>query len=98
MSLDVFVACAGMALLPAHLPTDVKWQSHQTGSYTTANLAESWIIEVWLLKEPKDLEGFASPAGMKSVVGVSIQGSSKADDIAQRIVDTIAARCHGEML
>lgn len=98
MSLDVFVACASAALLPAHLPTDVKWQTHQTGSYTTDNSRENWIIEVWLITEPKQLEGMELPSGTKSVVGVSIQGSAKADEIAQKVVDTISARCHGAML
>lgn len=98
MSLEVFVACAGAALLPAHLPTDVTWRSDQAGSYTTDNLEENWIIEVWLITEPKELQGLMVPTGTKSVVGVSIQGSDKADELAERIVESISARCDGTLL
>lgn len=98
MSLDVFVACAGIALLPAHLPADVKWQAHQRGSFTTDNVREAWSIEVWLVSEPEKLQGVPLPATTKSVVGISIQGSSKADETAQRIVDVLSERCHGILL
>jgi hypothetical protein len=98
MSLDVFVACTGIALLPAHLPADVKWQAHQTGSFTTENLRENWIIEIWLVTEPKQLQAMSLPSGTKSVVGVSIQGSSKADETAQKVVDVLSERCHGVLL
>lgn len=98
MSLDVFVACASAALLPAHLPTEVKWQADRTGSYSTANLNEDWVIEVWLLKDPEQLAGLELPPGTKSVVGISIQGSSKGDEVGQKVVDSISARCRGAML
>jgi len=97
MSLDVFIACASIAALPAHLPDDIKWQSHSTGSFTTDNAAENWLIEVWVLK-PSELKSFALPAGTKSVVGISIQGSAKGDDAAQKALDTVQSRCSGTVL
>lgn len=98
MSLEVYIACTAVALLPAHLPSDVKWQAHSTGSYTTGNDRENWTIEVWLLDTPKERQGLDLPSGTKSVVGVSIQGSGKGDALAQTVVDTVSERCKGAML
>ncbi|MFT3724141.1 MAG: hypothetical protein QM773_11180 [Hyphomonadaceae bacterium] len=98
MSLDVYIACAGAAMLPADLPTDVSWKSYDSGYYTTDNLQENWRIDVWVLTKPKQLEGLKLPEGTKSVVGISIQGSNKGDGIAQNVVDRISARCRGALL
>lgn len=97
MSLEVYIACAAVALLPADLPSDVKWQAHQTGSFTTGNDRENWMIEIWLLKTPREVEHLDLPSGTKTVVGVSIQGSGKGDDLAQKVVDTLMERCKGTM-
>lgn len=95
--LDVLVECANEAIFPANLPTDIRWQAHRSGSYTTENALENWIIEVRLIqREPRELDGLVLPFDTKSVVGVSIQGSSKADVTAQKVVDAISASCHGQ--
>ena len=99
MSLDVFVACAASVMLPAHLPAGETWTRHDTGSFTALHVNESWVLEVWLVDDPKALGDFDLPTDAKWVVGFSLQGDNeKGLPLLEKTVDAIAKSCDGMLL
>ena len=99
MSLDVFVACAASVALPSHLPADFTWKHWDTGSYTTEIVGQDWILEVWLIEDPKQLQQFALQANKKRVVGISLQGNDDAGfQRLEKTAETIMKNCEGVLL
>lgn len=99
MSLDIFVACAAAVSLPSDLPTDLTWKEWQTGSFTTEKPNADWIVEVWLVKDPKQLEQMRLPNGKPHVVAFSLQGN---DDegfaLLERVYGAVCTTCDGTLL
>ncbi len=99
MSLDIFVACAMAVSLPSDLPADLTWKDRQTGSFTTEKPNSDWILEVWLVKDPKQLEQMQLPPGKPHVIAFSLQGN---DDegfaLLERVYETVYAKCDGTLL
>lgn len=99
MSLDIFVACAAAVSLPSDLPTDITWKAWQTGSFTTEKPNSDWIVEVWLVKDPKQLEQMQLPPGKPHVIAFSLQGN---DDegfaLLERVYEAVYTKCDGTLL
>lgn len=99
MSLDVFVACAAAVVLPRDLPQDISWMAWDADTFSAGKADAEWIVEVWLVKDPRELEQINPPAEKPWVVGLSLGGN---DDegfaLLERTYEAISTKCDGTLL